>query len=113
MKISFRLPSSTSDCCKIALVLVPKMFSDLHPIKKLHFKQFSCFGACLKDSIMYSIVLACDKVFSLLQCTGYVLFMFSMQLVFCFLEMAAMHGDQESHVRSKQHLHTCESEIAG
>lgn len=62
---------------------------------------------------MCSIVLACDKGFFLLLCTGYVLFMFSMQLVFCFLEMAVMHGDPENHLMSKQHLHTCEGEIMG
>jgi len=39
-------------CCKMALVLAPKMFSDLYPIKKLLFKPSSCFVACLRESIV-------------------------------------------------------------
>lgn len=87
------------------------MFSGLHLIKKLLFKPISCFGARFKESIICPIVLTCDKDFSLLLCMWYVLFIFSMQLFFCFLEIADMHGDPESHLMSEQHVHTCEGEI--
>lgn len=81
---------------KMAPVLVPKISPELYPIKKLSFKLFSCFGACLEDS-MVRYCFSFDKDFSLLPCMGYVLFMFSTQLGFCFLEMAAVHSDLESH----------------
>lgn len=61
----------------MASVWVPEMFRDLHPIKKLPFKLASCFGAYPKESIACSVVLACDKSFSLLLCMGHVLFMLS------------------------------------
>lgn len=47
---------------KMAPILVPKISPELYPIKKLPFKLFSCFGACLEDS-MYGIVSALIRTF--------------------------------------------------
>lgn len=81
---------------KMAPVLVSKIFTELYPVKNYPLNCLVVCGACLEEST----VLCCfsfDKGFSLLPCMGYVLFMLSTQLVFSFLEMAAVHGGLESH----------------
>lgn len=45
----------------MALVLVPKIYI---PLKSYSLNWFSCFEACLKESTMCRIVLACDKGFT-------------------------------------------------
>lgn len=45
----------------MAFVLVPKIYI---PLKSYSLNWFSCCEACLKESIMCRIVLACDKVFT-------------------------------------------------
>lgn len=54
----------------MAPVLIPKIFSELYPVKKLPLNCLVVCGACLEESV----VLCCfsfDKGFSLLPCMGY------------------------------------------